>query len=178
MFHTSFKFLKNSSVVGVLSLFTASLLVALAINTNGATPASSADSDCPTISNLRYLSHGIDSTNGRLYWDSTNQDLMLYTGEKSIYPERYVYGTWTFLWPGTLGYMTPGKSYPVTVTLKSKSGCEVSASTIALNPSSTETASAPTPSPSASAPQVEETPVGSVKTGDGSYRIKLSGLQK
>jgi hypothetical protein len=116
-----------------------------------------------TISDLVYTSSGAGTTTGKLSWTHTGREHELFTGLPALYPTPYVYGSWTGSWTGDLVNLVPGVSYPVSVTVRSSTGCTDTASTIAFN----VVGPTPTPTPTPT-PQVPKVPKGSVKTGDGS----------
>ena len=100
-----------------------------------------------TISNLLYTPTAAGSTTGKLSWTQTGQQTVLFSGPPALYPAPYNYGSFTASWAGNLVNLVPGTSYPVSVTVRSSTGCQITASTTAFNSVVATPTPTPTPTP-------------------------------
>ena len=121
-----------------------------------------------TISNLAYTKTG--TTTGTLSWSGTNISSYMYTGDSSLYPSPYNYGTFTGTWPGNLVNLVEGQSYTVTIEVRSSQGYGNS-QTITFTHAASPTPTAPTPT----APSGQNTYTFTYYDGKCNYAVYAPG---
>lgn len=88
--------------------------------TTSGPPPTTSEPIVATISNLTYSKTG--ASTGTLSWSGSNINVYRYTGDSSLYPAPYNYGTYTSSWPGNLVNLVEGQSYTVTIDVRSVNG--------------------------------------------------------
>ena len=130
------------------------------VNDNCSVAPPPASASCTSsISNLQFTTGGAGATTGKLTWTTSGPGLFQYTGDPSLYPAPFNYGTRTATWDGSLVKIVPTTSYPVTVQFFGSCGSISQASVVVSNAAAVAT---PTPTPVATP---TTPPVGTVNGG-------------